>query len=88
MDTHLVSLLTAGAATIATLGPLVSLPKKWSAAWRTANTRTIEWPVCAACLGYGERGPREPQCRACAGAGRTRPGFCSRFGKALGGFVF
>lgn len=88
MDSHLVSLITAGAATIAARGRLASLTKTWSAAWRTANTRTIEWPVCSACHGYGERGPREPQCQACGGAGRTRPGFFWRSRRALGGLVF
>jgi len=88
MDAHLVSLITAVAAGIAALGSLASLTKAWGAAWRTANTRTIEWPVCSACHGYGERGPREPQCRACSGAGRTRPGFLSRFGKGLRRLAF
>lgn len=88
MDSHLVSLITAAAATIAALGSLASLPKKWSAAWRSANTPTLEWPGCSACLGYGERGPREPQCRACEGRGRARPGFFWRFRKTLVGLVF
>lgn len=88
MDSHLVSLITAAAATIAAIGSLASLTKKWGAAWRTANTPTIEWPVCSACHGNGERGFREPQCRACAGRGRARPGFFWRSRRALGGLVF
>lgn len=89
MDLHFVSLIIAAAtATIAALGRLAALTRACSAAWRTANTRTIEWPVCSACHGYGERGPREPRCRSCAGAGRTRPGFFWRSRRALGGLVF
>jgi hypothetical protein len=88
MDSHVVSLITAGAAAIVALGTLASLPKKWSAAWRRANTLTSEWPVCSACRGHGNRGRAEPQCCACSGAGRTRPGFFSRFRKTLGGFAF
>lgn len=89
MDSHFVSLIiAAAAATLTVLGRLASLTKAWSAAWRTANTPTLEWPVCSACHGYGERRPQEPQCRACAGRGRARPGFFSLFRRALGGLVF
>ncbi len=88
MDSHLVSLITAVAAGIAALGALAALTKAWGAAWRTANTRTIEWPVCSACGGYGHRGRAEPQCQACAGAGRTRRGFFWRSRRALGGLLF
>jgi hypothetical protein len=51
-------------------------------AWHRAGAQSIEWPVCDACHGYREKGPREPVCRVCKGTGRTFPGFWWRLQKA------
>ena len=51
-------------------------------AWDRAGAQNIEWPVCDACHGYREKGPREPVCRVCKGTGRTFPGFWWRLQKA------
>lgn len=88
MDPYLVALIAAVGAGLAVLGSLASFTKAWGAAWRNANAPTLQWPVCSDCRGYGERGPQEPQCRACAGRGRVRPGLSWRVRRALGRLLF
>jgi len=89
MDAETLSLIIAAATlTIGTLRVVGSLTKAWGAAWHAANVPAIDWPVCWACKGLGERGRIEPRCWTCGGGGRTRPGFFSRLRRALGGLVF
>jgi hypothetical protein len=51
----------------------LSIVRQIMRGWRSANARTIEWPVCRASQGRGERGQQEVRCRYCGGNGRTAP---------------
>ena len=54
--------------------------------WERMGVQTIEWPVCHACSGRGERGPQERVCLVCKGSGRLSPGTRWRIRKTLRAF--
>jgi hypothetical protein len=60
----------------------IQLIREILTAWHRAGAQSIEWPVCHACHGYREKGPRKSVCRACKGTGTTFPGFLWRLRKA------
>jgi hypothetical protein len=64
----------------------IKLIREILTAWHRAGAQSIEWPVCPACHGSGEKAQqksaRKSVCRVCKGTGKTFPGFWWRLRKA------